>query len=96
MTMNGESGGMNIAVHEIPGQPVLLSVRSLRALGAVIDFANDHMILTRVCRNKVIPLERASSGHQLFPLSDDPYKHAKHRSSSFVSLLADEPDSARE
>eukprot|EP00439_Symbiodinium_sp_Y106_P045404 s1180_g5.t1 len=87
--MDGRVGSMQVAVHEIQGQPVLMSIQSLRSLGAVIDFDQDQMILKKVNPTKVIDLERAPSGHQLFPMVDDVFRGAKARSTSFVSLLAD-------
>eukprot|EP00439_Symbiodinium_sp_Y106_P036380 s3875_g4.t1 len=62
---------MHVAVHELPGQPVLMSIKSLRALGAVIDYDRDEMILKKVNSKKVVKLERADSGHQLFPMVTD-------------------------
>ena len=39
--LDGTSGLMNVAVHDVPGLPVLLSIRSLRSLGAVIRQGRD-------------------------------------------------------
>ena len=83
--LDGVTGGMDVAVHEVPGQPVLLSIKSLRALGAVIDYERDEMLLKHVRSRKVV-----SSGHHLFPTTDDIYKNARLRSSDFVSLLSSE------
>ena len=62
---------MKIHVHDIPGQPVLLSVKSLRALGAVIDFSEDQAIFKRLNPAAVVKLQTTESGHQLFPLTRD-------------------------
>ena len=72
--LDGGQGGMHVAVHELPGQPVLMSIKSLRALGAVIDYDRDEMILKKVNSKKVVKLERADSGHQLFPMVTDIYQ----------------------
>jgi len=49
--------------------PILLSIESLRALGAIIDFERDEMVLTKVNAQRLIKLERSSTGHQLMPLT---------------------------
>lgn len=89
-----QQGKMNIHLHECSGQPVLVSVKSLRNLGAIIDFDTDQMILKKVNPSKVIHLERAASGHQLFPLADDIMKQAVDRSTPFTSLLKESANSA--
>ena len=80
---------MHVAVHELPGQPVLMSIKSLRALGTVIDYDRDEMILKKVNSKKVVKLERADSGHQLFPMVTDIYQGAAERRSSFESLASE-------
>ena len=62
---------MRVHVHDIPGQPVLLSVKSLRALGAVIDFSNDQAVFRSLDPAAVVTLQTTESGHQLFPLTRD-------------------------
>ena len=79
-------GRMKIHVHTIPGQPVLLSVKSLRALGAVIDFERDEAIFRRIDSSRVVPLETTASGHQLFPLVGDVLQGSFCRSTPFRSL----------
>ena len=68
--LHGADSTMRVHVHEVPNQPVLLSIASLRKLGAVIDFNEDNMILKAVDPFPVIKLERTSSGHQVFPLTE--------------------------
>ena len=77
---------MRVHVHEVPNQPVLLSIASLRKLGAVIDFNEDKMILKAVDPCRVIKLERTSSGHQVFPLTEDVYSSSTCRQHAFKSL----------
>ena len=79
-------GEMRVHVHEIEGQPVLMSVAALRALGAVIDFEKDEAIFRNVDASVVVPLERAPSGHQLFPLTKDILSVGTPRFSPFSSL----------
>ena len=88
--LDGTSGLINVAVHDVPGQPLLLSIRSLRCLGAVISYAKDEMIMTKVNPSKVLKLERAESGHQLFSMIDDAYGSTRHLAHPFVSLLTTE------
>ena len=84
--LNDQQGSMRIHVHDIEGQPVLLSVAALRALKATIDFEHDEMILKAVDPSRIIQLERAASGHQLFPLAADIMSQSTKRSSPFHSL----------
>ena len=84
--LDGQLGQMKIAVHEIPGQPVLLSIAALRKLGAVIDFEKNEMVMRKVNPSAVVKLEEAPNGHQLFPLTEDLWKSAVQRSIPFSSL----------
>ena len=87
--LGGAVGQMKVHVHDVPGQPVLLSIAALRSLGAVIDFSKDQMILTKVSPDRVINLERTGGGHQVFPLTSDIFENSTRRQSPFVSLLGD-------
>ena len=80
---------MRIHLHDIPGQPVLLSVKSLRSLGAVIDFERDEAIFRRLDPSKVVRLETTDSGHQLYPLVENVLNQAKHRGRPFRTLFGD-------
>ena len=51
--------------------PILLSVSSLRAMGALVDFANDLVVFRHLDAQKVIPVRRSQTGHQLLPLVED-------------------------
>ena len=48
---------MKIHLRDIPGQPVLLSVRSLRSLGTVIDFQRNEAVFRQLNPRKVVTLE---------------------------------------
>ena len=61
-----------------------MSVAALRALGAVIDFEKDEAIFRNVDASVVVPLERAPSGHQLFPLTKDILSVGTPRFSPFL------------
>ena len=82
-----KTGKMQIHAHDIPQQPVLLSISALRSLGAVIDFQEDSCILKNIDPQRVVQLERAPSGHQLFPLTQDIFQHSRQRQQPFVSLF---------
>ncbi|OLP83111.1 hypothetical protein AK812_SmicGene36174 [Symbiodinium microadriaticum] len=77
---------MKVHIHDIPGQPVLLSVKSLRALGAVIDFSNDQAVFKALDPRAVVSLETTSSGHQLFPLARDVLEGATPLDVPFTSF----------
>lgn len=81
-----KTGTMKIHVHDIPQQPVLLSISSLRSLGAVIDFSEDTCIFKKIDPCRVVQLERAESGHQVFPLTQDIFQNSTRRDKTFVSL----------
>ncbi|CAE7382440.1 unnamed protein product [Symbiodinium sp. KB8] len=74
------------------GQPVLLSVKSLRALGAVIDFSEDQAIFKRLNPAAVVKLQTTESGHQLFPLTRDVLDGATmlrtHKDRSLITMEA--------
>ena len=87
--VGGVPSKMKIHLHDIPGQPVLLSVKGLRALGAVIDFERNEAIFRKVDPRRVARLETTESGHQLFPLAGDVLKDARVRQEPFESLCGD-------
>ena len=77
--LNKQLGRMRVHVHEVPGQPVLLSVQALKALKAVIDFDTNQIVLAQ--------LETTEGGHQLFPLVKDVLAEAHVRDQpSLLSL----------
>ena len=77
---------MKIHLHDISGQLVLLSVRSLRALGAVIDFEKNEAIFKRLDPQRLVTLETTETGHQLFPLVQDVLEGAKALERPFTTL----------
>ncbi len=66
--------------------PILISVETLRSLGAVIDFQADLVAFRNLDKFKVVPLERSTSGHQLLSLSEDLYSKAKCCKTAVPSL----------
>ena len=89
LNLGGASSKMKVHLHDIPGQPVLLSVKGLKALGAVIDFDRDEAIFKNVNPWKVAQLETTESGHQLFPLAKDALEGSSSRSTAFRTLHGD-------
>ena len=73
------SQDMQLKVHVIPeGQaPVLISIDTLKKLGAIIDYRSDEVIFTSLCDKTVVPLMRSRTGHQLLPLGADPLSRGK-------------------
>lgn len=64
---------MQLKVHVLEqGQaPVLLSIDTLRRMGAIIDFAADEVVFQKVNPQRLIRMERSQAGHQLLPLAED-------------------------
>lgn len=83
---DGRSGQLQIHTLDHGDGPVLFSIASLRALGAIIDFSEDLVVFRQLSDKKIIPLERSSTGHQLLPLTSDWYENAKEASHSVPSL----------
>ena len=73
----GKSGRMAVHTIEEGSGPILISVETLRALGAVIDFRADLMVCRALDPKKIIPVQRSATGHQLISLTEDLFKHAK-------------------
>ena len=76
VTANDRPGALQIHALDRGQGPILLSIQTLRALKAVIDFDEDLLVLRGLDATKVIPLERSAAGHQLLPLTEDLFKHA--------------------
>ena len=59
----GHVGHLNVHAQETEGVPVLLSAKSLTALGAVIHFKTGHAIFRNLEPETVVQLERSPTGH---------------------------------
>ena len=68
--------------------PMLLSIATLRALKAVIDFEEDLICFRAIDPDRVIQLERSQAGHQLLSMTDDLYKEAVPCTKPVPSLRA--------
>ena len=64
---------MSLKIHALDkgSAPVLVSVDTLRKMGAIVDFRADQAVFTQVNPNRLVNLRRSSAGHQLIPLTDD-------------------------
>ena len=68
----GEKPGvMKIHALDRGSGPVLLSVATLKALGAILDFSDGTMVLRKVSDSRLLTLEESSTGHLLLPLTGD-------------------------
>ena len=85
---NGKSGKLQIHALNKGSGPVLISVSTLRTLGAVIDFEKDLMVLRHLDPRKVIALQRSSTGHQLLDLTTDLFEGAAEATSAVPSLAS--------
>ena len=73
ITAGKQDGILRIHALDKGSGPVLLSVATLRALKAVIDFEEDLIVFRGLDPTQVIQLQRSTSGHQLLPLTEDLY-----------------------
>lgn len=71
ISAGNQSGILKIHALDKGAGPVLLSVATLRALKAVIDFEEDLIVFRGLNPRVAIQLQRSSSGHQLLPLTEN-------------------------
>jgi hypothetical protein len=77
ITADQKPGELSVHALDQGTGPMLLSVDTLRRLGAVIDFAEDLVVFRNLDDRRVIQAVRSQAGHQLLPISDDLYRDAK-------------------
>lgn len=67
------SQDMCLRIHALDqgSAPVLVSVDTLRKMGAIIDFRADQAVFSAVDPHRLVPLKRSAAGHQLIPLAKD-------------------------
>lgn len=77
-----------LTVHALEkGQgPVLLSIDTLRKLGAIIDFAEDLVVFRNLDDKKLIQAQQSQVGHQLLPLTENLYSQALDSTCPIPSL----------
>ena len=66
--------------------PILLSIDALRSLGAIVDHANDLIVLRRVNPSKIVHVERSATGHQLLPLTENLFEREEEATQPIPSL----------
>ena len=66
-----KDGRLTIHTLDTGNGPVLMSVSTLRALGAIIDFSSDLVCFRALDPRRLVQARRSESGHQLLPLSGD-------------------------
>ena len=71
ITAGGRPGVLKVHTIDEGTGPLLISVETLRSLGAVIDFGEDLAVFRKVSDRHVIKLGRSVTGHQLLPLTQD-------------------------
>ncbi|CAE7660472.1 RE1, partial [Symbiodinium sp. CCMP2456] len=72
----GNEGMLRVHALNKGSGPILVSVATLRALGAIIDFEEDILVLRKLDPTKLIRLQRSTTGHQLVNLTDDLFQEA--------------------
>ena len=65
---------------------MLLSISTVRALGAIIDFEEDLVVFRRLDDRRMIQATRSQSGHQLLPLTENLYSKSVQCHSAVPSL----------
>ena len=68
---NGQKGELIVHTLDHGQSPIVVSVETLRALGAILDFSSDLAVFRNLDARKVVPFARRKSGHQLLPLTED-------------------------
>ncbi|OLP96604.1 hypothetical protein AK812_SmicGene16103 [Symbiodinium microadriaticum] len=71
ISAGGHPGEMQIHTLEGGESPILMSIETLRKIGAIIDFEHDLAVFRKIDATKVLRLTRGKSGHQLLPLTED-------------------------
>ena len=85
---DGVAGELNVHALDHGQSPVLLSVDTLRRLGAIIDFEADLAVFRRLNANRVIRLARGRTGHQLISLTEDWLSHGQESTRAVPSLTS--------
>ena len=86
LEVGNKKGAFEVHVHSSPNQPILISRKALRSLGAVIDFSSNKCIFKNVDGRKVLTLAEAENGHLLMPVTGDIMAGATERRSAFKDL----------
>ena len=71
VSANGAPGEVSIHTLDKGQSPILLSIDTLRRLGAVIDFQADLVVFRNLDSRRIVSLRRSRTGHQLLPMTQD-------------------------
>ena len=82
----GREGHLKVHTLDRGEGPILFSIETLRSLGAVIDFEHDLIVFRKLSDERIIQLERSSSGHQVLPLANDWYQGSRKTTTRVPSL----------
>ena len=82
----GRDGELKVHTLDRGSSPILFSIETLRALGAIIDFENDLAVFRHLDPKRIIELERSCTGHQLLPLCEDWYQKSTPAKAPVPSL----------
>ena len=83
---DGKEGSIRVHALDQGDGPILFSIASLRALGAIVDFSEDLIVFRKLTDRKIIKLERSVTGHQLIPMTSDWYEQAQETARPVPSL----------
>ena len=82
----GQKGFLRIHALDKGCGPILISVSTLRALGAVLDFSENLLVLRAIDPKRIISLKTSSTGHQLLDLTEDLFRNSQEAASKVPSL----------
>ena len=81
-----KEGKLTVHTLDAGSGPILLSVASLRALGAIVDFSSDLMVFTKLDPQRIVQARRSQSGHQLLPLCGNMFENSFQATRPISSL----------
>lgn len=77
ITANQKPGLLQVHTLDRGVGPILVSIATLRQLGAIVDFSSNLAVFRNLDARKVVPLVESASGHQMVSLTDDLLMNAK-------------------
>ena len=86
ISANGAPGELRVHALDHGQSPVLLSIETLRLLGAIIDFEQDLIVFRNLDATRIVRLTRGLSGHQLLDLTEDWLQNASQAERAVPSL----------
>ena len=69
--LNSEQVTLGVFTLDVPQVPILVGIKTLKRLGAVIDFSAPSICFKRVSSKVIIPLVESGSGHLMIDLTKD-------------------------